>query len=167
MAQGRAAAGCLVQSSELLQCSAVPGRDSPLRNVFPALSGPERERTFGDGTHPASGDDVRRAQPLIFALDVALGTLLLSWGVRPAAYLGHSAGEYAAAVLAGLGGCAGVYGRIHRPARHWTHPRPPFRCTARLRQLARRHEPASAAPSPRDERARWGRTARIAAVTAA
>ncbi|MGW3193675.1 acyltransferase domain-containing protein [Streptomyces sp. NPDC001118] len=112
-------------------------------------------------------DDVRRAQPLIFALDVALGTLLLSWGVRPAAYLGHSAGEYAVAVLAGLGGCAGVYGRIHRPARHWTHPRPPSRCTARLRQLARRHEPASAAPSLRDQRVRWGRSARIAAVTAA
>lgn len=47
-------------------------------------------------------DDVRRAQPLVFGLDVALGTLLTSWGVRPVAYLGHSAGEYAAAVLAGI-----------------------------------------------------------------
>ncbi|MFD3660610.1 acyltransferase domain-containing protein [Streptomyces sp. NPDC058659] len=47
-------------------------------------------------------DDVRRAQPLLFALDVAYGTLLASWGVRPVALVGHSAGEYAAAVLAGI-----------------------------------------------------------------
>lgn len=47
-------------------------------------------------------DDVTRAQPLLFALDVAYGTLLASWGVRPAALVGHSAGEYAAAVLAGI-----------------------------------------------------------------
>ncbi|MEU3743579.1 MULTISPECIES: acyltransferase domain-containing protein [Streptomyces] len=47
-------------------------------------------------------DDVTRAQPLIFALDVAYGALLISWGVRPAALVGHSAGEYAAAVLAGI-----------------------------------------------------------------
>ncbi|MFE1904096.1 acyltransferase domain-containing protein [Streptomyces gardneri] len=47
-------------------------------------------------------DDVTRAQPLLFALDVAYGTLLASWGVRPVALVGHSAGEYAAAVLAGI-----------------------------------------------------------------
>ncbi|WP_329623797.1 acyltransferase domain-containing protein [Streptomyces sp. NBC_01255] len=47
-------------------------------------------------------DDVTRAQPLLFALDVAYGALLVSWGVRPAALVGHSAGEYAAAVLAGI-----------------------------------------------------------------
>lgn len=47
-------------------------------------------------------DDVRRAQPLLFAVDHGLGRLLLSWGVAPAEVLGHSAGEVAAATLAGV-----------------------------------------------------------------
>ena len=75
-----------------------------LDEVFERL-GKEGARTRDDWLGDAPGvplDDVRRAQPLLFGLDVALGTLLTSWGVRPAAYLGHSAGEYAAAVLAGI-----------------------------------------------------------------
>jgi acyl transferase domain-containing protein len=47
-------------------------------------------------------DDVTRAQPLLYAIDYALGGLVLSWGVEPAALLGHSVGEMAAATLAGV-----------------------------------------------------------------
>ncbi|GAB1543928.1 hypothetical protein NUACC21_66040 [Scytonema sp. NUACC21] len=46
-------------------------------------------------------------QPAIFALGYALAELWKSWGVEPSAVLGHSVGEYIAAV------CAGVFSLEH------------------------------------------------------
>ena len=43
-----------------------------------------------------------RAAPLLFAVNYGLGRLLAGWGVQPDAYLGHSMGEFTAAVLAGV-----------------------------------------------------------------
>src|SRR5690606_37872524 len=42
------------------------------------------------------------AQPAIMAVELALSALWRSWGIRPDRLLGHSVGEYAAAVDAGI-----------------------------------------------------------------
>lgn len=42
------------------------------------------------------------AQPILFAIEYALAQLWQSWGIKPAAMIGHSIGEYVAACLSGV-----------------------------------------------------------------
>jgi acyl transferase domain-containing protein len=44
----------------------------------------------------------RFTQPAVFTVDYALAQLWMSWGITPAAMIGHSLGEYVAATLAGV-----------------------------------------------------------------
>jgi myxalamid-type polyketide synthase MxaB len=41
------------------------------------------------------------SQPLLFSIEYALAQLWQSWGIQPAAVMGHSVGEYVAAAIAG------------------------------------------------------------------
>ena len=41
-------------------------------------------------------------QPVIFIIEYALARLLMSWGIKPNAMIGHSIGEYTAACLSGV-----------------------------------------------------------------
>lgn len=75
-----------------------------VEEVFTALGplGAEvRADWLGEGRWSVPVDDVRRAQPLIFAVDYALGRTVCQTA-RPAAVIGHSAGELVAAVIAGI-----------------------------------------------------------------
>ncbi|MGB5633023.1 MAG: SDR family NAD(P)-dependent oxidoreductase, partial [Waterburya sp.] len=53
--------------------------------------------------HPSSHlNKTIYTQPAIFALEYALAQMWLDWGVKPAALIGHSVGEYVAATIAGV-----------------------------------------------------------------
>jgi acyl transferase domain-containing protein len=88
--------------------TALYGREAVFTAVldeFFELLGGEGGRLRADWLAERPGtplDDASRAQPLLFAIGVALGRTLHSRGIRPGVLLGHSVGELAAAALAGV-----------------------------------------------------------------
>jgi acyl transferase domain-containing protein/acyl-CoA synthetase (AMP-forming)/AMP-acid ligase II len=79
--------------------------------VFDAVRGDERPRPLlqvmgiaepPDNLDPDLLNQTGYTQPALFAIELALATLWREWGIVPDAVLGHSLGEYTAAVLAGV-----------------------------------------------------------------
>jgi acyl transferase domain-containing protein len=68
----------------------------------PLLSAPLLSIMHADAGSATRLDDTGFTQPSLFALQYSLAQLWRSWGVEPAAVIGHSVGEYAAACIAGL-----------------------------------------------------------------
>ena len=69
------------------------------------LLGPQLDRPLLSLLDPQAGpilDQTGYTQPVMFALEYALAALWRSWGIEPAAVLGHSVGEFAAACVAGV-----------------------------------------------------------------
>lgn len=84
-----------VYRAALDQCLAAAPAALQLRGaLFPGSEDPARAATRLEA--PSLG------LPALFATELALARLLGSFGLAPAAVLGHSAGEYAAACLAGV-----------------------------------------------------------------
>lgn len=68
---------------------------------------PYLEKSLLEVIYPQPGensplDETAYTQPCLFVLEYALYCLWLSWGITPAAVMGHSVGEYVAACIAGV-----------------------------------------------------------------
>ncbi|HKV12538.1 MAG TPA: condensation domain-containing protein, partial [Thermoanaerobaculia bacterium] len=92
---------------ELDRCAELllPHLGLDLREVLftAAEEAPDPRSLFGRGRPRKTVlQETRIAQPAMFAVGYALARLWMSWGVRPAALLGYSLGEYTAACLAGV-----------------------------------------------------------------
>jgi acyl transferase domain-containing protein/acyl carrier protein len=66
--------------------------------IGPSGQGDHRESPL----QPDRIDQTEIAQPLIFIIEYALAKLLINWGIKPYAMIGHSIGEYTAACLSGV-----------------------------------------------------------------
>ncbi|MBC6447904.1 type I polyketide synthase [Actinokineospora xionganensis] len=72
------------------------------RLMFPSAFTPLPGRELAGGAATMGRDQGAGVVSSLFVTEYALARQLMAWGVRPAAMLGHSLGEYVAACLAGV-----------------------------------------------------------------
>ncbi len=82
--------GTVDECAEILAGHAEGAELGDIRRILFAADGEEELRRTS------------RTQPALFVVEYALARLWRSWGVEPAAMLGHSIGEYVAATVAGV-----------------------------------------------------------------
>lgn len=82
--------------AEILQ----PLLDRDLREVLGIMPGAASDEQEKDAA--ALLKQTIYTQPALFAIEYALAQLWMSWGVQPAALIGHSIGEFVAACIAGV-----------------------------------------------------------------
>lgn len=83
----------------------------------PAGAGLDLRRMVGRGAAGARALPAPVAHSILFAVEVGLARLWLSRGLRPAALIGYSLGEYAAACVAGVFGLADALRLVAHRAR--------------------------------------------------
>lgn len=88
-----------VFSQALDRCAEI--LDSELKTPLLEVLYPQKPGEIAD-VAPSPLDRTAYTQPAIFALEYALYQLWQSWGIQPAAVMGHSVGEYVAACVAGV-----------------------------------------------------------------
>jgi acyl transferase domain-containing protein/acyl carrier protein len=80
------------------------GLDNNVKEILyprPGNSPLERGAPQGRGVSPDI-NQTEITQPVIFAFEYAMAKLLMHWGIKPYAMIGHSIGEYVAACLSGV-----------------------------------------------------------------
>jgi hybrid polyketide synthase/nonribosomal peptide synthetase FtdB len=107
---------------------------------FQAHSGWSLGRELVASERESRLDQTEVAQPVIVALQIGLVAVLRSWGITPAAVVGHSIGEIAAAHTAGVLGLDQAFRLVYH--------------RARLMQRATGHGKMAAAELPYDEAVR-------------
>jgi len=76
--------------------------DECLSRITPYFTFDIKSILFSQGTDGGRIIQTELAQPLIFTIEYALAQLLINWGVKPNAMIGHSIGEYVAACISGV-----------------------------------------------------------------
>lgn len=79
------------------RCDAILGADAAGRTLKQVML-----TSSGAADATAAIHETAWTQPALFALECGLARLWQSWGIEPAAVLGHSVGEYSAACVAGV-----------------------------------------------------------------
>ena len=84
--------------AEVDRCAELLEPDPEDRSAPPVVS---RRRARSRRRKQRAGQ-TRFTQPALFVIEYALARLWMSWGIKPAAMIGHSVGEYVAACLSGV-----------------------------------------------------------------